>query len=109
VIEFEELVSINRMYRRRDFELITISADSPSRKDKVLSFLKKQQASCGNYLFDSEDKYELMEAVDKVSPGGVPYTILIKPGGKIVYRRLGLINPLELKKVIVGYLGRTYK
>jgi len=109
VVEFDEFISINRMYRGRDFEMITISADSPKSKDRVLSFLKAKQASCRNYLFGSEDKYELMEAVDKESLGGVPYTLLFKPGGQIIYRRLGLINPLELKKVIVGYLGRTYK
>jgi len=109
VIEFDELVSINRMYRGRDFEMITISGDSTDRKDSVLSFLKKKQASCKNYLFDSEDKYELMGAVDRISPGGIPYTILVKPGGEVIYRRLGLIYPLELKQVIVGYLGRTYK
>jgi len=109
VAEFEKLISINRMYRGRDFELITISADLPDRKDRVLSFLKKQQASCKNYLFDSEDKYQLMEAVDKDSLGGIPYTLLIQPGGKIIYRQVGLIEPLELKKAIVGYLGRYYK
>jgi len=107
--EFEKLVGINRMYRGRDFEMITISADSPDRKDRILSFLKKQQASCKNYLFDSEDKYQLMEAVDKDSLGGIPYTLLIQPGGKIIYRQVGLIEPLELKKTIVGYLGRYYK
>ncbi len=109
VIEFEEFVNINRMYRRRDFELITISADLPTRKDKVLSFLKAQQASCKNYIFASEDKYELMEALDKESLGGIPYTILVKPGGEIMYRHVGLIDPLELKKVIVGHLGRYYE
>jgi len=107
--EFEKLVEVNRMYQGRDFELITISADSADRKDKVLSFLKKQQASCKNYLFDSEDKYQLMEAVDKELLGGVPYTLLVEPGGKIIYRRLGLIDSLELKKTVVGYLGRYYK
>jgi len=109
VTQLQEFISINRMYRRREFELITISADSPRRKDNVLSYLKKQQASCRNYLFDSEDKYELMTAVDKDLLGGIPYTLLIKPGGEIVYRRLGMINPLELKKAIVEYLGRHYK
>jgi len=109
VIEFEELIAINRMYRRRDFELITISGDSAARRDRVLSFLKSRQASCKNYLFDSEDKYALMEALDKESLGGIPYTLLIKPGGQIMYRRLGLIDPLELKKVIVGHLGRYYE
>jgi peroxiredoxin len=109
VIEFDELVTINRMYRGRDFEMITLSGDSPDRKDAVLSFLKKKQASTKNYLFDSENKYEMMAAIDTYSPGGIPYTILVKPGGEVIYRRLGLINPLELKKVIVEYLGRTYQ
>jgi peroxiredoxin len=107
--EFDKLVTINRMYRGREFEIVTISADSPDRKDKVLSFLKKQQASCKNYLFDSEDKYQLMEAADKNSLGGIPYTLLIQPGGKIIYRHVGLIEPLELKKAIVETLGRYYK
>jgi len=109
VKQLQEFVTMNRMYRRRDFELITISADSPGRKDRVLSSLKKQQASCKNYLFNSEDEYQLMEAVDKDLLGGVPYTILIQPGGKVIYRSVGIIEPLELKKAIVGYVGRYYK
>ena len=109
VMEFEDFVNINRMYRRRDFELITISADLPKRKDKVLSFLKTEQASCKNYIFASEDKYELMEALDKESLGGIPYTLVIKPGGEIIYRHVGLIDRLELKQVIVGHLGRYYE
>jgi peroxiredoxin len=109
VIEFPELVSINRMYRRRDFELITISADAPAARDIALTFLKEQQASCKNYLFNSEDKYELAEALDKEWPGVIPYTLLIKPGGEVIYRSLGMIEPLELKKTIVEYLGRYYK
>jgi len=109
VVEFEELVTIHRMYRRRDFELITISADLPRRKDDVLSFLQKRQASCKNYLFNSEDTYQLVEAVGKESFEGIPYTLLIKPGGEIIYRHLGLFDPLELKKAIVEYVGRTYR
>ena len=89
--------------------MITISADSPSRKGVVLSLLKKQHASCRNCLFDSQDQYQLMTALDRDLLGGVPYTLLIKPGGEIIYRRLGAVDPLELKKAIVGYLGRYYK
>jgi len=107
--QLAEFVTANRMYRRREFEMITISADSPSRKSSVLSLLKKQQVSCRNFLFDSQDQYQLMTALDKDLLGGVPYTILIKPGGEIIYRQLGPVDPLELKKAIVGYLGRYYK
>jgi peroxiredoxin len=109
VEQLEEFVTANRMYRRREFELITISADSPRRKKSVLSLLKKQQASFKNYLFDSEDAYQLMAAMDKNLSGGIPCTILIRPGGEVIYRHLGIVDPLELKKAIVGYLGRYYK
>ena len=100
---------MNRMYRRRDFELITVSADSSSKEKQVLAALKKQQASCKNYLFVQGDIYQLTEAVDKDLLGGVPCTFLIEPGGKVIYHRLGSIEPLELKKTIVEYVGRYYK
>lgn len=109
VVEFDELVEINRMYRGREFEMITISGDSPQKKDKALAFLKKKQASCKNYLFEPDDLYLLMESVDKESLGGMPYTLLIKPGGEIIYRQLGMIEPLGLKTAIVEELGRYYK
>ena len=83
--------------------------DLPDRKEKTLKFLKQRQASCKNYLFESDDKYLLMESLDEESLGGIPYTLLIKPGGEIIYRRLGLIDPLELKRAIVEDLGRYYK
>jgi peroxiredoxin len=109
VKQIEQFVIINRMYRRRDFELITISADSPAKEQQVLAALKQKQASCKNYLFAQNNIYRLMEAVDKDLLGGVPCTLLIEPGGKVIYRRLGLIEPLELKKNIVEYIGRYYK
>jgi hypothetical protein len=47
--------------------------------------------------------------VDPKWEGAIPYTLIVNPGGEVLYRHLGLIEPLEVKKVIVGYLGRTYK
>ena len=94
----------------RDFEFITISADEPGKKDKALKFLEKQEASNTNYLFSVEDKYKLIESLDPDWQGGLPYTILVEPGGKIVYRNDGIIDEAELKKVIVDnkYIGRYY-
>jgi thiol-disulfide isomerase/thioredoxin len=108
VAEFPELVKINRMYRHRDFEMVTISADAPGINDKVLKFLQKNYASNKNYLFASDDKYGLIDVVDKDWPGALPYTLLVKPGGEIIYKKLGMIEPLEIKKVIVAYVGREY-
>lgn len=110
LIEFPELVTINRMYRGREFELVSISVDAADARDKVLSFLKDQQASFTNYQYSFDaDIYALMEAVDESWPGPIPYTLLVKPGGEVLYRHLGQIDPLEVKKAIVAYVGRTYR
>jgi thiol-disulfide isomerase/thioredoxin len=108
VTEMPELVTINRMYRGRAFEMVTISGDVPGKKDDVIKFLKDKQVSCANYQSNSDDRTELGEALDKGWEGGIPYTVIIKPGGEIIYRHTGPIEPLEVKKVIVGYLGRYY-
>ncbi len=110
VAEFDDFITINRMYRGRDFEFISISADNPSNKEKVLKFLKKQQASNTNYLFSVDDKYKLIEIVDPKWEGALPYTILVEPGGKIVYAKQGPIEPAMMKKTIVEnpMIGRYY-
>ncbi len=108
VTEFPELVEINRMYRKRDFEMISISVDVVEHKDKALEFLNKQHASFQNYLYNSDSKDDLAAALDEEWPGALPHTVVIAPGGKIIYRHTGLIEPLELKRVIVGQLGRFY-
>src|SRR5664279_603893 len=101
VNEFPSLVAINRMYRRRDFQFISISADNPEKKDKVLKMLRSLHAANTNYLFNSDDKYKLIDAIDVKWNGAIPYTILVEPGGKIVYANQGEIDPSELKTKIV--------
>lgn len=110
ITEFPDLVIIDRMYRGRPFEFITISADKKAKKADVLKFLQGQQASNKNYIFNKDDVYEMIEAVDPKWRGALPYTLLIEPGGKIIYKKQDMIDPLELKKLIVGstYIGRYY-
>ena len=106
--EFTEFITMNRMYRDRDFEFISISADEPGNRDKVFKFLQMQQASNSNYLSNVNDKYELIKAVDPSWQGDLPYTVLVEPGGKIVYAKDGPIDPEKLKSIIVNshLLGR---
>lgn len=109
-MEFPDLITIDRMYRGRDFEFVSISTDKPERKEKVISFLKEQQASNKNYIFTENNIYKLIEAVDPNWKGALPYTLLVEPGGKIVYRQQGSIDPLKLKKMIVDHpmIGRYF-
>jgi len=108
VVEFPELVSLHRIYRGRDFEAVTVNADDPEQRGKVLEFLKQQQASTRNVAFDKADPYALVEAVDPKWQGALPYTILVAPGGKVIYRSDGAFETKVLRKAIVGWLGRYY-
>jgi len=108
-MEFPDLVTINRMYRNRNFEMVTISTDRPSRQEQALAFLKKYQASCTNYIFETDNIGRFAMALGNNWRGAIPLTLIIKPGGEVIYRQEGVIEPLSVRKVIVEYLGRYDK
>jgi len=104
--ELPELVTLNRMYRNGNFELVTICADGPERKDRALAILQERQVATRNYILEKEDYDALSAALDAEWPGGFPYTILVAPGGKILQRQMGEVDTMKLKKVIALYPGR---
>jgi len=110
VVEFPEFVTMNRMYRGRDFEFVSICLDDLEKKDKALKFLKEKQASNKNYIFNIDNKYAFIEAIDPKWPGALPYTMIVEPGGKIVYAKQNIIDPAKIKKLIVDdpVIGRYY-
>jgi peroxiredoxin len=123
VAEFPGLVSTSRRLANRDFELITISADEPKDQAKAKAFLEKQHASVpnrvqrslksegratNNYLFTGGSLEELLKALDPSAPGPVPYTLIVAPGGKILYRHAGEVDPAELQAKLIDTLGAYY-
>jgi thiol-disulfide isomerase/thioredoxin len=108
IIEFPEFVAIQRMYGQRDFEMISLSVDNSSQEEKVKNFLLEQQAAFQNYLYLGEDQEDLINEIDPNWQGVIPYTLLVAPGGEVVHRHKGIIDALELKRVIVSELGRYY-
>lgn len=105
VAEFAEFVTINRMYRGRAFELVTVAMNKPEESADVLAFLKKQQASNRNLQVDTDDREKLMEALDPEWRGEIPYTLLIAPGGQVLHRESGAIDPLALRRIILKELN----
>ncbi len=104
ITEFPDLVKINRSFRHRAFELVTVAANFPDEKKAVLAFLQKNQASNHNLLFADTDKYKLMAAFDPEWNGALPYTLLLGPKGEVLYQMQGPIDPLEVKRIIVKSL-----
>jgi peroxiredoxin len=123
VAEFPGLVSISRRFANRDFELITISVDDSKEAAKAKAFLEKQRVAvpnrvqrslkaegrtANNYLFTGADTEVLMNALDPASEGPVPHTIVIAPGGKVIYRKSGEIDPDELRNKLLDTMGIYY-
>jgi peroxiredoxin len=108
VIEFPDLVALHRIYRGRDFEVVTVNADSPEQQGKAKAFLESQHASTRNLASAKDDPYALIEALDPQWQGALPHTFLVAPGGKVIYRSEGAFDTRELRRKIVGWLGRYY-
>jgi peroxiredoxin len=108
VAELPEFVTMHRMYRKRPFQLVTLSMDNLEQKDEALKLLRENHCSATNYIAKIADRDRLADILDKEWSGPVPYTVLIAPGGKVIYRKTGAIEPIEVRKQIVDFLGRTY-
>src|SRR3954452_13533611 len=108
VAEMPDFVTMNRMYRKRNFQLVTLSIDEPEQKEAALKLLRENHASSTNYIATVANRDKLADILDKEWQGPIPHTVLIAPGGKIVYRKSGPIEPIEIRKQIVDFIGRTY-
>lgn len=105
VAEFDEFVTINRMYRKRDFELVMVSVNHPDEEKRVLQFLQEHQASNRNLLYATAEIDPLINAFNPRWQGEVPYTVLINPEGKVIYEENGSIDALAIKRAIVQALN----
>ena len=123
VAEFPELVAYSRRFSTRDFELVTISLDDPKQEAQAKAFLANQHAvpsahlkallkaegrGANNFIYTEASTDALVKALDPQWPGPLPHTVLIAPGGKILYRHNGPIDAAELQGLIVDALGPYY-
>ena len=117
VAEFPELVKISRETKSRiDFEVITISMDHPTKdRAKALKFLQSRHAgmssqlattlkaegrTSNNYIYTQLSQTPLVDALDPEWPGPIPHTVLVAPGGQIIWRHNGEFDPAVLGQKI---------
>jgi peroxiredoxin len=106
--EFADFQDTFQMYKVRDFDLVTVSANMPDEKNSVLKMLEKQHATSRNLLFASDDIAGLQKAFDPEWESAVPYTVLIDADSKVLYKRIGSVDMLELRRTILAYLPSDY-
>ena len=106
--EFSDFQDTYQMYRNRDLELVTVSANMPDERAGVLKMLLKKHATSRNLLFGSNDTSELQTAFDPTWESAVPYTILLDADRKVLYKSLGSVDILELRRTILANLASDY-
>ncbi len=106
--EFADFEDTFQMYKVRDFDLVTVAANMPDEKNSVQKMLEKQHATSRNLLFASDDTAALQKAFDPTWESAVPYTVLIDADGKILYKRIGSVDMLELRRTILANLPSDY-
>ena len=108
VAEFADFQDTFRMYSDRGFTLVTVSANAPDQKASVLKFLERKHATSRNLLFASEDTAAMQKAFDPKWESAVPYTVLLAPGGKVLYSTIGSVDMLELRRKILASVPAEY-
>jgi peroxiredoxin len=106
--EFSDFQDTYLMYRVRDVELVTVAANMPDEKAEVLRMLEKKHATSRNLLFASDDTDGLQAAFDPTWQSAVPYTVVLDGDGKVLYKKLGSVDILELRRTILAYLPSDY-
>ncbi len=120
VAEFPMLIKSYRRHALRPFEMITISIDPAKDASKVQAFIKDQHLplsrftqksvkaegrSTNNYHFTGTELEKLAATIDPEWQGPIPHSILVKPGGEIVWRHTGEVDEQELRNAIVDALA----
>jgi peroxiredoxin len=108
VAEFADMQDTLRMYSDRGFNLVTVSANAPDEKDGVQKFLQRRHATSRNLLFTSDDTAALQKAFDPNWESAVPYTVLLAPGGEVLFSTTGSVDMLELRRKILASVPAEY-
>src|SRR5262249_56011188 len=97
------------MYQVREFDLVTVAANMPDEKPGVMRMLEKKHATSRNLLFASDDTAALQAAFDPAWQSAVPYTVLLDARGNVLYKSLGTVDMLQLRRTILANLPSDYQ
>ena len=96
------------MYSDRDLSLVTVSVNMPDEQASVLRFLQKRHSTSRNLLFSSTDTVGLQQAFDPSWDSAVPYTVLLSGDGQVLYKEMGTVDILKLRRTILANVASEY-
>ena len=108
--EFPDLVKIDRDYRPRALEFVTVSLDDMTDiKTLVPQFLDSMKATMPAYLLNASDPEPAINLVDRNWRGELPATLLYNEKGEVVYKHFGRVDTAELREAIEKVVKKAEK
>ena len=105
--EFPDLVKIDREFRPKSLDFVTVSLDDLSGiKTDVPKFLAQMKATMPAYLLNVTDPEPAINAVDPKWQGDLPATFLYNAKGEVVFKAFGRVNTGALREAI-GRLAKN--
>ncbi len=116
VKEFPDLVETYRRFQNRPMDFVSISVDDVAQRAAVLKFLEARHAAIpnsnartlkeegretNNYQWVGGNPDAMAQAIDPEWSGALPHTVLVAPGGKILWRHTGEFDIVELRREIL--------
>lgn len=119
VKEFPDFIETSRRFQNRGVEFVSISLDPPSAREKVAKFLQTHHAALpdpiakslgeegrtsNNYHWTCGNPDVMAEALDDKWTGALPHSLLIAPGGEVLWRHTGEVDPVHVRREILKAL-----
>jgi hypothetical protein len=102
--QFEPLQTTHRMYAgsKRPVEVWTVSTDPRGKIMAVYDYLKRQYATTANLHVASGSAADAMAAFGMKWNAAQPFTVVIGPDGKVLFRKEGSIDIYEVRRHILA-------
>jgi peroxiredoxin len=116
VKEFPDVVDTGRRFQSRPVQVITVSLDPADKRLAVAKFLecryaalpgptakslKEEGFTTNNYHWTGGNPDTMAQAIDPEWSGALPHTVLVAPGGKILWRHTGELDIVETRRQIL--------
>jgi peroxiredoxin len=102
-LQMAVLQNLYEKYRDAGLRVAAVTLDGGPLKNVVAGFIK-QEGYTFQVLIDGPDAREMFKVADPYGVSGMPSTFLVEKGGRIAFRRMGLVKGEELEKYVQSVL-----
>ncbi len=101
LVEFPEIVAVEKTYRDRGLVVISVSADSPKKIDSdLLPFLEKHPSHFPIYIMQTDDVDEFMRTIDPEWNGDIPATFFIDREGDVANKQFSAMSREQMEQAL---------